>query len=1280
MAFASRSLAILVGLGVALGACLGGGVNDAESTSPGQTAPAEVSPAVERILAAFPDQAAKLLAMKVALVETKAGDGFEVATAATPRASRRLSIHLPRNVREPVALESAHLSLRIHESSLLAPAPAREASGEGAVQGTAVAYSRQQGGSFWTATEGGFEEWLHLPKGIAHAGEVAAAWEVEGGTLRQDGELAQTGEQVDVLDAAGVPRVRVRAPAAYAVGGKQVPVRLRVEDQRIQLLVDAGGAEVLVDPVWTTTSSLATSRALAANVQLKDGRVLTTGGLDSFGFTHVSSAEIYDSTTGAWTSTPSFTGARANHRAAVLADGRVILAGGEDGNAVLSSVQLYDPATNKWTAGPALPVVRENATATLLPGGKVMFAGGDANSASVYASANLYDPVANSWSTTAAMPGPHAAHGAVLMENGKVLVVGGTIDFVGAIATADVYDPVADTWTSLPPMGTARIYPVVVVLPSIHRVLVTGGALTEAETAELFDPATNTWTKTGPIAVNHALGSGLLLPDGKVLVAGSRWSTTTAEIYDPVADTWQAAAATADAWTGGAIGLFADGSVLYGGGEIFINVGSFISTDRAEIWKRLPAGAACLAPGDCLSGFCTDGVCCPSACTDACLSCSVTAGTCTKVTNGPDADTCTGTKSCDGAGACRLVNGQSCAAGGDCVSTHCADGLCCDTACGGQCDECLSSPGTCKTTAAGAVGSPSCAPYVCGGASVSCPSSCLADADCAAGAFCAADGTCKPRLAQGVLCDTSADCKVKGCRECGAGACADGICCESACAGPCEQCGAGGVCGKVTGKNDADSCTGVSTCDAQGVCRSQRGQPCTVPGDCASGACADGVCCDTACEGACNECLSTPGTCKLVAGGGVGSPSCAPFACSGTSADCPGACSSDAECGLDAYCAADGNCRQQAGQGQACDPDVDCKTPGCDECKTGHCADGFCCDTACDGACDECASEHGVCQPAAAGKDGAPSCAPFLCSGLEADCPVTCASSADCAVGAYCNAESHKCRPAGENGSACGAGSQCQSGFCVDTVCCDKPCQGQCEACDLSAAVGTCSPIAGPPHGNRAPCEAAIGDDPCTARACDGENSATSCEAFVGAAVACREASCEAGVESEAALCDGSGTCPAPKKHPCAPFACAEHACKEACVVDADCEGGATCDAASGSCVTGATCIDATTLRSPSGQLEECAPYRCGGSKCLSTCASVDDCVTGFVCNAADRCVAPPAAGDDASGCSVAALGASREGGAPSILAVLGALGLSSLLRRRPGRVSRRPRSSASRR
>ncbi|HEY0714451.1 MAG TPA: hypothetical protein VGF45_17335, partial [Polyangia bacterium] len=71
---------------------------------------------------------------------------------------------------------------------------------------------------------------------------------------------------------------------------------------------------------------------------------------------------------------------------------------------------------------------------------------------------------------------------------------------------------------------------------------------------------------------------------------------------------------------------------------------------------RKQLGASCAANSECITGFCADGVCCNSACTDTCRRCDGTpVGVCVPITSGRDGNAttaCNAPRRCDN-GVCR---------------------------------------------------------------------------------------------------------------------------------------------------------------------------------------------------------------------------------------------------------------------------------------------------------------------------------------------------------------------------------------------------------------------------------------------------------------------------------------------------------------------------------------------------------------------------------------------------------------------------------------------------
>lgn len=380
-----------------------------------------------------------------------------------------------------------------------------------------------------------------------------------------------------------------------------------------------------------------------------------------------------------------------------------------------------------------------------------------------------------------------------------------------------------------------------------------------------------------------------------------------------------------------------------------------------------------------------------------------------------------------------------------------------------------------------------------------------------------------------------------------------------------------------------------------------------------------------------------------------------------------------------------------------------CDAPG--ECRSNHCYvkdDGtakVCCNETCSDVCSSCFSDDqatpapgdGICavvsddhsvRPQCTGgvelvlkcnsgiieATGITPCEPYVCGATK--CGKVCDDDSGCHKDYYCyfedeNDDVGECVPKLVNAIACTRAAECESRNCVDGVCCDTKCDGQCQACDVESFEGRCSQVpSGPPHGSRPVC---FGEDP----ECRGECGTNPTKCDYDPELECGDSTCSEGHRNYG-LCNQTdeGKC-SPAETDCDPFLCDDDgvACKAACESVADCIDRAVCRADDSQCVAVSAdqCDGDHTVVKLEGGQEDCSPFKCSGTECRETCVTVDDCVSGKVCDANSECIDPPADPPPPEDCAVAngRGGAGRPVGSATIGLVLAGLAIATRRARR---------------
>ena len=508
--------------------------------------------------------------------------------------------------------------------------------------------------------------------------------------------------------------------------------------------------------------------------------------------------------------------------------------------------------------------------------------------------------------------------------------------------------------------------------------------------------------------------------------------------------------------------------------------------------------------------------------------------------------------------------------------------------------------------------------------------------------------------------------------ECDSGKCVDGVCCSGACDGTCQACnvpGKMGACSPIPAgmapvlagqckRDDVATCGSDGTCDGNGACRRYP----------------DGTACEKGmCDGATIKGAKVCKTGKCEAGANT---VCSPFNCSAATSQCFDGCKEDSECAKGQQCK-NGSCGKK-NLGAVC--------AGNTECDSGFCADGVCCNTTCNGACVSCnqLSKMGECSPVlkdqtdphkvckdegtascstsgtcdgsggcakygptttcreakceganllpASSCDGKGSCRagnqvpcpPFSCVGNA--CKASCDSDNDCSGGNVCR--NGTCGLRGK-GQLCTANAQCGTTFCIDGVCCENACEGQCKFCASSQARGSCVNVAASTPDPRAaagitdPTRVCLSQDKTSCGRngmCSGNGG---CQVWDSGTM-CNAQTCATGTNtySEAKMCDGFGMCKAQGSRTCAPYKCNGPACGNACGSDND-------------CIAPNACVAGKCGPKPNGGLcnnnNECSSQFCRQGVCCQTDCK-GSCFSCSLSTSRGSCTAVPAGSNDPAG------------------------------------------------
>ncbi len=564
-------------------------------------------------------------------------------------------------------------------------------------------------------------------------------------------------------------------------------------------------------------------------------------------------------------------------------------------------------------------------------------------------------------------------------------------------------------------------------------------------------------------------------------------------------------------------------------------------------------------------------------------------------------------------------NGDACSAAAQCISGFCADGVCCNTACGGgDTNDCQA---------------------------------------CSQGAGAPSNGTCASRAnwsgcSDGNACTQTDTCQNGTCTGANPKSCPVADSCHNA--STCDT--ATGVCSTAaktdgTACNDGNACTQTDTC-LNGTCTGASPKTCPTPDQCHStgtcdgdtglcsyppkadnAACSDGNACtqsDTCQNGACTS--GSPKACSaLDQCHSAGACDPATGACSNPAKDDSASCDDGNAATTDDHCSG-GVC---VGSQPQCSAAGDCPTPA-NPCLAAACSGGQCGTTSKNNGTS--CSDGNACTQTDTCQNG-------TCTGAN---PKVCPTPDQCHDPGTCDPATGQCsNPAKAVGVPCNDGDLCtQNDTCQNNGACQAGSAVVCVAPDACHSAGTCAPATGecfhPVRLNGTPCndgDLCTQNDTCQGGTCTGGAGVTC------AALPCQTAACNPGTgcvytpaPNNTSCSDGNACTQADK---CQSGACVPGV-PVTCQASDPCHDPGACNPATGACSTGparpddtpctdgdlctqgeachsGTCNGGAPIACPAGacQVGVCAP---GAGCSVTPAAESSACNDGNPCTLIDKC------------------------------------------------------------